>query len=74
MIITTIFKLESGRIYTEKDLKDPFTHRGKLFYEYTFFVIRESNKEEYIQFLKDNEVYNLDLMIYQPYYYQISMD
>jgi len=77
MIITTDIKLEVGRIYSEKDFPDRlFDHWDEMISEYRFQVLRESNKEEYIESCKKEIPEHLDInnLLFYEYYYLVSTD
>lgn len=73
MIITTPFKFEIGRIYTERDLKVPFEMYGVYHYEYRFIVLRQTTHEEFRKYLEKtySDPENIED---RNFFYEISMD
>jgi len=75
MIVTSKFQLVSGKIYTEKDFDNYiFEHYGKYFDTYTFMVMKECTKEEYIEYIIEDNIIPISQCIFEEFFYDISMD
>ena len=76
MIITCTNKLQVGKVYTEKNIpgNPTFDIENIRYYTYSFLVMKEVSKKDYINFLIENYGDDIENFIYHNYYYEISMD
>lgn len=74
MIITTPFKMDIGKVYTEKELNGmPFEMMEETYLTYRFLVIRETTHKEYRDYIET--VYDdPENVIDWNFFYEISMD
>lgn len=73
MIITSPIKLQINKNYSEKDLDNlPFEYLDKIYYHYTFHVMKETNEKEFIEYC--NQFYEENSIISRDFFYEISMD
>lgn len=75
MIITSMEKLEIGKIYTQEELQSPFETPEGIHQCYAFLVIREATLEEYREEL--NKTYPKIIakqIVNYNYFYQIHSD
>lgn len=82
MIMTSMFPLEVGKSYTQRDfpgLPMRITCNGEHISDFGFLVIRESNETEYINFCKTEwpervAKHSFGFIELCIYYYEIHMD
>lgn len=75
MIITSVEKLEIGKIYSQKELECPFETPEGNYEKYKFLVIRETTLEEYRKYLE--ETYSqiiVNQIINYEYFYEVHSD
>lgn len=75
MIITSQVKLNPGKVYNQDDLSHrPFIWLGQIYYIYTFLTIRETTKEEFIEYVTTVYGEYADDIISWEFFYEVSID